>query len=247
MFQEPQPTPFDLRFNLFGFAVRIHPGFWLLAVLLNLRTDAMLPEYVSWVTALFLAILIHELGHALAMRRFGIDSDIVLYWLGGLTIPRSIGRAADMRSTAQIVISAAGPMMGFAAAYVIAAIVVLAVGTNVLFFYGPLSITPWIEGLERAPLQRLINQFWFVSVFWGLINLLPVYPLDGGQIAREVFLRISPARGIEMSLRLSIVVAAGLSAYAAVAWRSVFVALLFGLLAYQSFQILEAYRRGGRW
>lgn len=247
MFQEPQPTPFDLRFNLLGFAVRIHPGFWLLAVLLNLRTDAMLPEYVSWVTALFSAILIHELGHALAMRRFGIDSDIVLYWLGGLTIPRSIGRAADMRSTAQIIISAAGPLMGFAVAYAVLAVVVFTVGMEHLVFYGPLSMTPAAGGLERGSLQRLINNFWFVSVFWGLVNLLPVYPLDGGQIAREVLLRVSPARGIEMSLRLSIVAAAGLAVYAAVVWKSVFVALLFGLLAYQSFQILEAYRRGGRW
>lgn len=247
MFQEPQPTPFDLRFNLLGFTVRIHPGFWLLAVLLNLRTDAMLPEYVSWVTALFSAILIHELGHALAMRRFGIDSDIVLYWLGGLTIPRSIGRAADMQSTAQIIISAAGPLMGFAVAYAVLAVVVFTVGMEHLVFYGPLSMTPAAGGLERESLQRLINNFWFVSVFWGLVNLLPVYPLDGGQIAREVLLRVSPARGIEMSLRLSIVAAAGLAVYAAVVWKSVFVALLFGLLAYQSFQILEAYRRGGRW
>ena len=49
----------------------------------------------------------------------------------------------------------------------------------------------------------------YVNIFWGLVNLLPVYPLDGGQIARELLELASPADGVRQSLWLSVIAAVG--------------------------------------
>jgi len=48
----------------------------------------------------------------------------------------------------------------------------------------------------------LIQQLLFINVLWGIVNLLPVYPLDGGQIAREVLVAVNPRAGIQQSLML---------------------------------------------
>ena len=67
-----------------------------------------------------------------------------------------------------------------------------------------------------------------------MVNLLPVYPLDGGQIAREILLRLNLRDGIRQSLLLSIVAAVGMAALAA-SRELYFAALLFGYLAYSSY------------
>src|SRR5512146_1456782 len=87
-FQSPPPTRYDLRFSLLGFPVRVHPLFWLIAVLLG-SASADLVQILIWVLVVFVSILIHELGHALAFRRYGLSSQIVLHFAGGLTIPES--------------------------------------------------------------------------------------------------------------------------------------------------------------
>ena len=86
---EPPPSPGDLHFRLFGFPVRVHPFFWLITVVLNIRTVLTLPPLLAWVAAVFIGILVHELGHAFAMRHYGQDPWITLYGLGGLTSARS--------------------------------------------------------------------------------------------------------------------------------------------------------------
>src|SRR5438132_973156 len=125
---EPPRTPFDLNFQVLGFPVRVHPLFWLVGLLLGLGgggEDAGI-RLVIWFAALFVSILIHELGHALMIRRFGRDAYIVLYAMGGLAIegrprdfspfgsPWSIDSASSFQprprsSNEQILISAAGP------------------------------------------------------------------------------------------------------------------------------------------
>jgi membrane-associated protease RseP (regulator of RpoE activity) len=88
-----------------------------------------------------------------------------------------------------------------------------------------------------------VESLLFISVFWGLINLLPIYPLDGGQIAREVLLALSPRQGIRQSLVLSAVVAGGLAVVGLVLWRDWLVTLFFGYLAYTSYLTLQNYSR----
>ena len=68
LFTEPNRTPYDLRFNLFGIPVRVHPLFWLVAAILGAGSDPDPIELLLWIGTVFVSILIHEMGHALAAR-----------------------------------------------------------------------------------------------------------------------------------------------------------------------------------
>jgi len=69
---EPERTQADLNFALFGFPVRIHPLFWLVAVILGFRAISTPADLLIWVLAVFLSILVHELGHMAAARLVGV-------------------------------------------------------------------------------------------------------------------------------------------------------------------------------
>ncbi|HME08693.1 MAG TPA: site-2 protease family protein [Bryobacteraceae bacterium] len=87
----------------------------------------------------------------------------------------------------------------------------------------------------------LVNDLLFLNIAWGLVNLLPVYPLDGGQIARALFELHDPQGGQRRSLRLSVIVGAAMVLIGILA-RSLYLVALFGLLAASSAQTLEALR-----
>src|SRR5919109_1742559 len=135
LFQVPPPTRFDLRFNLAGFPVRVHPLFWLIAVLLGYSSGDIV-QILVWVAVVFLSILVHELGHALAFRRYGLSSQIVLHFAGGLTVPESTYWGSRWANVAlgpnqNIFISLAGPVAGFLIAALVIAGVLLTGGTVV--------------------------------------------------------------------------------------------------------------------
>jgi len=248
LFQPPPPTQYDLRFSIAGIPVRVHPLFWLIALLLGSSTDLL--QLPIWVFVVFVSILIHELGHALAMRRYGQPSRIILHFAGGLTVPEPVSWGSgwanvSLRPNQEIFISLAGPGAGF----LLAALVV--VGATIS---GGSIITNWLFGVIPLPvaalmpiggriLSLLVTMLLWVNIFWGLINLLPVYPLDGGNVSRYLLLQADPIDGVRKSLWIS-VIAGGLVAIAGLLiLRSVYMALLFGLLAFQSYQSLQ--RRAG--
>ena len=135
---EPPATPYDLRFQLMGISIRVTPFFWVAAAVLGWDLAASIHEGVQeaaafdaqyapfaesdpgqgillviWVAAVFLSVLVHEFGHAVVMRYYGIRSYIVLYHFGGLAVPEGVGSVGWVRrrssSWEQIAISAAGP------------------------------------------------------------------------------------------------------------------------------------------
>ena len=95
--------------------------------------------------------------------------------------------------------------------------------------------------LPSIRLAILLYYVFQVCVFWGLVNLLPIYPLDGGQIVRELLLKFNPQEGIRQSLILSIVAAGAVAAYA-MSHQLWVTGIFFGYLAYSSFATLQAYR-----
>ncbi len=125
-----------------------------------------------------------------------MDSRIVLYHFGGLAIPGSFtdwnaGRRRHTNDPKHLIaISAAGPILQL--------LVGIATWSAVTMLHINLSITVWInewvelplpEGLtpsHNAIVQVFFETFVSTSVFWSLLNLLPILPLDGGQITREV-------------------------------------------------------------
>jgi len=209
---------------------------------------------VVWVAAVFATILVHELGHALVMRYYGTDAYIVLYHFGGLAVPDqgtsfgSLGQTySRLRPSHQIAISAAGP----GAQLLLVAIVILCVrlaGYAPRFSVWPLDTLLDQMGGQPIPSLNLDLALFFLlapSIGWALLNLLPVYPLDGGQIARELFTIYSPHSGIRNSLVLSVAAGAAVAIFA-LTRDDTFLAIMFGMLAFSSYQTLQAYSgRGG--
>ena len=247
---EPPATGFDLRFRLFGFDVRITPWFWLLALLLGARGEAEPVRVLIWVGVVFVSILVHELGHAFAFRYFGINSHVVLYQFGGLAVPNSTfsgyGTGGNLKPRDQIIVSLAGPCAGFALAALTAG-VVHASGEYFYFEYrkGMFPTLIMSDGIFFHPtLNPLVSDLIFVNIMWGLLNLLPLYPLDGGQVSRELFLLADYRDGLRKSLILSVATGAGI-AVLGVLNQHIFLALMFGMLAYSSYRMLQGGGYGG--
>lgn len=242
--QQLPPTRYDLRFSIAGIPVSVHPSFWLIAILFGASGNLLLLPI--WVLVVFVSLLIHELGHALAFRRHGQSSRILLYFAGGLTIPEptywgsgyaNVGLTANQ----QIFISLAGPGAGLLFAALVLGIVALLGGSiftiRLLGFIPlPLNATVPLGGIVVA---ALISMLLWVNIFWGLINLMPVYPLDGGNVARNILVQTNPVDGVRKSLWLSVIAGAILALVGLFFFRSIFIGLLFALLAFQSYQALQ--------
>jgi stage IV sporulation protein FB len=189
------------HFVLLGTPVRVEPTFFLVAAYLGLR-ETQIAMMVAWVAVMFVGILVHELGHAMAYRWFGSGSAIVLWGFGGLTIG-----SAGLPPRRRIVVSLAGPLSG-------------------LFLLGLPAW--WLEraGVVTGPdALRVVEMVFFVSVIWSIVNLLPVLPLDGGNIARDLITLTSSRSGERPARYLSIATAAGAGLYGLLVWHSVFAAI----------------------
>lgn len=267
LLSEPSESEYDLRFMVMGFPVRIAWTFWLGAVVfghslcrdvvggylsgnpvgeLDVVSPGIGPLLILWVLCLFLSVLIHELGHALAFRRCGIHCSIVLYHFGGLAIPSSgfsPGRSAGrITQKEQLFISAAGPALQILSAVVLIMVVKLAGYQVAIFNNMPAGLDriPWVaEGnlIDSAGLYALVSFYVFPSILWALLNLVPVWPLDGGHIARSLILM---NRGtVVHSLWLSIF-CAGLLAFYAVQSGNTMMAIFFAMFGFSSYQMLQS-------
>jgi Zn-dependent protease len=97
-----------------------------------------------------------------------------------------------------------------------------------------------------------------INLYWPLLNLVPVWPLDGGQVSREFCTWLSPRKGLRWSLILSVTVAAVLAVNSLAAHSGrplipylptggMYTALLFGVLAFESYQMLTQLRQQQPW
>ncbi len=262
LFAEPGTTAYDWRFSLLGFPVRVHPFFWLMAAIVGFslsNRDGM--GLLLGVGVVFVSILIHELGHALMFRRFGSDCHIVLHGFGGLAIPgqeegpSSWGFKAKFSQSRQptfqeqIVISFAGPAAGFILAG-LTMIVVQATGGR--FDMERVLGIPYPEPRQVGALAENLHLYLFVrailwiNIWWGVMNLLPVYPLDGGQIAMAMLVLKDPWRGAEKALWVSTVTGGVVAALAALLLKDLYLTMLFGSLAYSSYMALQQLGGGPR-
>jgi Zn-dependent protease len=237
---EPAPSPADVHFRLFGIPVRVSPWFWGMSLLLGMGGGKADPvNTLIWVGVVFVSILVHELGHAFTQRYFGGHPWITLYSFGGLASCND----CDRSPRSQILILLAGPGAGFAiAALVIAVLAALGRFEGFVLDLVPVRIA-FDSGHYRA--NVLIWYLLVVNILWGILNLLPVYPLDGGQIARELFTLGNPRSGIVRSLQLSVATAV-LVAALALMQTQFFTCVMFAFLAYGSYQALQSYRDSWR-
>jgi Zn-dependent protease/predicted transcriptional regulator len=139
---------------------------------------------IGFILALFACVVLHELGHAMMARRFGISTrSIVLLPIGGIA---SIEKTPeDPRQ--EILIALAGPLVSFGIAALLW--LVLSAGSGIG------SATPL--GLsEGSFLQRLM----LINLLLGAFNLLPAFPMDGGRVFRALLsLRLGPLRATRIA------------------------------------------------
>lgn len=258
MFLEPNRTAYDLNFSVLGIPVRVHPLFWLVSFILGFGAGDPTGILV-WIVIVFVSILIHELGHAFTMRYYGFQPWVVLYGGGGLAIRSSgsspwashtsFGRERDDPIT-QIIISIAGPAAGFllagiVIAYMYAAGVYLDVAW--VFTDNPDVTLPIGRGepVSNPLLRMILFNTLLVNIFWGLVNLLPVYPLDGGKISRELFTMFASYDAVRQSLWLSLITA-GVAALAGFTYfHSMLIGIMFAMFAVMNWQMLNMSGGGG--
>ena len=188
MFGMAGETEFDVRFSVFGIPVRIHPIFWLSSVWIVWGAADGDPRKVFiGILAIFISVLVHELGHAFLSRRYGFPSEIVLYILGGYAT------ATRFSTWKNVKVSAAGPAAGlalFGLTYVI---------LRVIMVQSPESL------LRNSDLSFAIKMMLFANLTVSLMNLVPVVPLDGGRIAESLMNRYGGRTSVERTMQIGIV------------------------------------------
>jgi len=251
LFQVPPPTRYDVRFTFAGIPVRVHPLFWVIAFLFGFSSSNILYTLI-WVLAIFVSVLVHELGHALAFRRYGQRSQIILHFMGGLTIPEPVSWGTGWANVAlsprqEIVVSLAGPFSGLLLATLLIGGVIVSGGSIAVHWLLGFIPLPAVVSFPFGGMivTLLVAVLVSVNVFWGLVNLMPVYPLDGGNVARYALLQYDPYDGVRKSLWLSVITGGVVALVALLFLQSIFMALLFGLLAFQSYQSLQSRYGGG--
>jgi stage IV sporulation protein FB len=238
VFFDLRPTPYDLKWRMFGIPVRVHPSFWLVSAFFSwpYLTHKGFDFFFLAIACVFVTLLIHELGHALTFRFYRTFSAIVLYSFGGLAIPEARLPYRPWR----IIVSLAGPGANFLLAAAL---------------WGSNYVQPW--ALESVYLAFVYLMLFNINLFLGLLNLMPVWPLDGGQVSRELWMKYRPYGGLVASLRMSMAVAIAFAAYAVgcefdliprdftVWWLrpGLFAAVLFALLAAGNYMELQNHRR----
>src|SRR5580693_2406357 len=233
---DPGPTRFDWPFRLLGTDVRVHPFFWISILLLG--GDQSNPWFtIYWVAIVFVSILVHEFGHVLAMRLAGDRGHIVLWGFGGLAI--SDKNNYRRHRFTDVAVCAAGPAAGLLLALLVAAISTAAGGSS-QFAFSRIAIPLWYVNLNSPHIHFVVNMLLYVNFFWSLLNLLPVFPLDGGQITMAILGRVR-------ALKISVGVAVFFAGLAVVAGH-INTAFLFGYCAVSSLQALQdAGRAPGRY
>lgn len=197
-----------VRFRLFDIPISISPSLWLVLALLGgglyMDSSADLLPVALFVIAGFTSLLVHELGHAVVGRVLGGGHpQIHMAWLGGVC------HNPDGRWTRRegIVMTAAGPMASLALGALAVVFLGLWLGDAALGLRLAWAVI-WPAGahlsqgdiaylatMNGGMFTLLANVIW-ISFWWSVLNLLPVYPLDGGQIMGGL---MNSARKLHMS------------------------------------------------
>ena len=187
-------------FSIAGIPVSIDPTFFVIVAILGLYGSSF-AVIVAWVVIVTVSILVHELGHAFVYRRYGAEPTIQLYGFGGLTT----GIALPPGRT--IVVSLAGPFAG-----------IVLLGLPALVIDQTMDVTDefW---------STVVGLVVFVNIFWSLVNLLPLLPLDGGHVTSAV-IELATGRNPNRPTHIISIVVGGVLVAVALYYGLIFAALL---------------------
>ena len=211
------------------FRIPVHISIWFFVIIAYWgMTGNDVQSTIIWGVSITLGLLVHEFGHGLVARHFRLSPKILLHGLGGLCAHE---RAKRDRDDALIII--AGPAAGFALGG-------LAYLTSALLIAFAPDVIPTGGGLDRA----LTWTFW-LCIFWNGLNLLPLWPLDGGQLFRLGLLqKLAPVKAEAIAHKTGIAVGV-LGAYYAYTSGWVIVAVISAYMAFMNYQQLSSSKPSG--
>lgn len=212
-----------LRFRIGSIPVEVQLFFFLTALLLggSMVRNVDPATGAAMVAIVFASILLHELGHALVGKAFGLTPKITLHGMGGLTSWTNSLRKGRLGHGAQILISVAGPLVG------------LLVGSVIYV------VTTHVAPPTTPMAKQLINAALFINIGWSIFNLLPILPLDGGQIMSHSVAKLSRDRLPRIPHYVSVAFAV-LVGLGALYLREYWVLMLAGLFVHQNVRALRA-------
>jgi len=206
---------------MFGIGIYVHATFLLLPLflfLINLGTAG-----VGWalfavmmIPAIFACVVLHELGHALAARHYGIETrDITLYPIGGVARLESL----PQRPLQEFWIAVAGPAVNVAIAALLGGLLLLAIGVDSSF------LTDSLAGLVLLPLIG-------VNVLLVLFNMLPAFPMDGGRVLRALLAaRLGQLRATTIATQIGVATALAFSLVGLIIFKNPLIPVV-GLFVY---------------
>lgn len=166
-------------FRLFGVPVRLHFTFILLLIFLvidGLGARQSNASYVLFLLAIFASVILHELGHAIVARRFGIRTiEIVMFPIGGVSRLERLPAPKE-----ELWIALTGPLVNLA----IAAVLFLGLAVQ--------HQTPAPAALTEPNDSNLLARIMEGNLILALFNLLPAFPMDGGRAMRAILARFKP-------------------------------------------------------
>ncbi|NLX04481.1 MAG: CBS domain-containing protein [Phycisphaerae bacterium] len=207
--------------TLFGIPIRVHATFLLLlaAGAWLWRGESFLDSLigVGLVGVVFLCILLHELGHCLMARRYGVVVEsITLLPIGGMAAMRSLPHSPG----AEFLIALAGPAVSFGLAGGLAGLAYV--------LHGPQIFSLALDHHEAAPILLLLAT---LNLFLGGFNLVPAFPLDGGRLLRAgLWSRIGFEKATRLATRVGQVIAIILFVLAVLSSR--FVLMIIAVFVY---------------
>lgn len=204
--------------------VRIHGRFLLMALFLGMAERDPVKLGI-WVVVVLVSVIIHELGHAFMGKAFGLIPQVELHGMGGHTLftggPMTRGEVGTGKS---IAISLAGPFAGFFFALVVFAF----------------QLGGWHP---THPLARhAVSLLFFVNIGWGIFNLVPMLPLDGGNVLRAALRALSSKNGEKIARVVSVVFAVTIALWSI--GREQWWVLYLGVS--YAFQNVQALRQSGQ-
>jgi Zn-dependent protease len=195
-----------------------------LFVALNYDAKLGIQYALLWIPIVFISVLIHELAHAAAIGILGFgSSQIVLGGMGGVTINQRKARPWQ-----DLIISISGPASSFAmwllARWIFANV---AFAQNDRMLHAMLPLLAW------------------ANLAWGIFNLIPVPPLDGGHATREFFRMFLSERNAFVVAIWIAIVGGGAIAVLAFYFGAFFVALYIAWFVFLAFQQWQYFRQHG--
>ena len=210
-----------MELKLGSIPLRIQGSFFIMTLMLGFSEGEPV-KLALWMAIVLVSVVIHELGHALMGKAFGLEPSIVLHGMGGLTSFN--GGRAELSTARSIAISVAGPFAGFLFA-------------SVVYLAQRAGLHP-VHPIARHAVWML----YIVNVVWGIFNLLPMLPLDGGNVLRAGARAITKDHGEKIARVVSILIAGSIALLSI--WMKQWWVLYLGVLF--AFQNVQALRQAGQ-